>query len=464
MQVRVSVIAGAAATLAAMVTWAGLQAHGEAAAPAVQQVGIKGAVNANPSIAARGAFVAVAWGASSTGEGSDVYVAVSRDGGASFTTPVRANVEAGEARLGAERPPVIAVIPTNRSTPDVAVLWTAGRSDTAVKLARSTDGGRTFGRPQAIQAPGARGNRGWASMAAAEDGSLHVVWLDHRDTAPAPEAGAAPHQHGTSAAPSRDGAAAAQRSGLYYAKLGPGAVSERLIARGVCYCCKTAVSAGSGGRLAAAWRHVYPGNLRDIAAATSIDNGGSFTAPQRVSEDGWSIDGCPENGPSVIVQGAAQHVVWPTVVGGREPAGAVFYTYSSDGRAFSNRLRISTAASRDPEHVQVVRADGGDLMVAWDEVVEGTRRVVATRVRPGEGAIVAGQPIVVSAGRPARHPALAATSTGVVAAWTDGPAGGATTIGVRAGLGSGGGLKNKHNPGPKKPRKVNKRGGTRPVG
>ena len=437
MQVRVSVIAATSATLAAMVTWAGLLARGEAAAPAVRELGIKGAVNANPSVAARGAFVAVAWGASAAGEGADVYVAMSRDGGTSFEAPVRANVERGEARLGAERPPVVAVIPADRGTPDVAVLWTAGRSDTALKLARSTDGGRTFARPQEIQSPGARGNRGWASMVAADDGALHVVWLDHRETAPAPGAAPASHQHGTAAARPQDGAAAAQRSGLYYAKLGPRGGSERLIARGVCYCCKTAVSAGPGGRVAAVWRHVYPGNLRDIAAAISTDNGGSFREPQRVSEDGWSIDGCPENGPSVIIQGTAQHLVWPTVVGGREPAGAVFYGHSSDGRAFSKRLRISTAASRDPEHVQVVRADGGDLMVAWDEVVEGTRRVVATMVRPGGSAAVAGQPIVVSAGRPARHPALAATSTGVVAAWTDGPAGGATTIGLRAGMGTG---------------------------
>jgi hypothetical protein len=373
----------------------------------------------------------VAWGASTDGQNTDVYVAVSRDGGASFAAPVRANVESGEARLGAERPPVVVVIPTGRSVPDVAVLWTAGRSDTALKLSRSTDGGRTFGRPQEIQSPGARGNRGWASMTAADDGSLHVVWLDHRETAPAAGAAVAPHQHGTSAAQPRDGVAAAQRSGLYYARIGANAASERLIARGVCYCCKTAVSADSGGRVAAVWRHVYPGNLRDIAAATSNDNGGSFTAPQRVSEDGWSIDGCPENGPSLIVQGTGQHLVWPTVVGGREPAGAVFYAYSGNGRAFSKRVRVSTAASRDPEHVQVVRADGGNLIVAWDEVVGGHRTIVASRVTPAANGASVDRPVVVSEGRQARHPALTTTMRGVVVAWTDGAADAASTIGVR---------------------------------
>jgi hypothetical protein len=47
---------------------------------------------------------------------------------------------------------------------------------------------------------------------------------------------------------------------------------------------------------------------------------------------------------------------------------------------------------------------------------------------------VVGKSMVVSAGRPARHPALAPTSRGVVVAWTDGQPGGATTIGLRTGL------------------------------
>ena len=417
------------------VACAGLVAQGQRpSSAAVQQLGIRGAANANPSIAARGAFVAVAWGASAEGDGADIYVAVSRDGGTTFAAPVRANVERAEARLGAERPPVVAVVPTGRSTPDVAVLWTAGRSNPALKLARSSDGGRTFGPPQELQSPGARGNRGWASMTADEAGALHVVWLDHRDTAAAAGSAGAAHQHGSAAAQPQDGAAMAQRSGLYYARSGADALPEQLIARGVCYCCKTAVATGPGGRVAAVWRHVYPGNLRDIAAATSADHGRSFTTPQRVSEDRWSIDGCPENGPSIVVRGTEQHVVWPTVVDGREPAGAVFYAQSGDRGPFTKRVRISSAASRDPEHVQVADAKGGNLLVAWDELVQGNRRVVAIRLRPGRDPAVSGDPVVVSVGRPARHPALAATSTGVAVAWTDGPTGSATTIGVRTGL------------------------------
>ena len=45
---------------------------------------ISGRANATPSVAALNQFVAVSWGATSPGRGTDVYAAVSRDGGRTF--------------------------------------------------------------------------------------------------------------------------------------------------------------------------------------------------------------------------------------------------------------------------------------------------------------------------------------------------------------------------------------------
>jgi hypothetical protein len=225
----------------------------------------------------------------------------------------------------------------------------------------------------------------------------------------------------------------AQRSGLYYARTVPDQASseERVLAMGVCYCCKTAIAAGPNGRIVAAWRHVYPGNFRDIAVATSSDGGRTFSAPARASEDGWSINGCPENGPSVAVDGAGTtHLVWPTVVDGREPAGALFYS-SGSGAALSPRLRIPTLASRDPEHVQLATADGRSLAVAWDEVVSGRRGIVLSRLIRAQGQTTVGAATLVSEGREARHPALAITNRGLLVAWTDGSPAAGTKIAVR---------------------------------
>ena len=82
-------------------------------------------------------------------------------------------------------------------------------------------------------------------------------------------------------------------------------VPPRAIASGVCYCCKTAIAFGRSGEIYLAWRHVYPGNFRDMAFTATLDGGRTFLAPVRVSEDHWMIEGCPDDGPSMQVDAKA---------------------------------------------------------------------------------------------------------------------------------------------------------------
>ncbi len=397
------------------------------AGPAVA-LGVEGRSSATPSVAAEGAFVAVAWGASASGT-TDVFVAASRDGGRTFAAPVRVNAVPGEARLGGELPPRVALAPRGKAAvPAITVLWTARGGTTAIKSARSVDGGRTFDRPVALQSAGAAGDRGWPSLAIDSGGAAHAIWLDHRGLAPAAgKAGAhAAHQAGAT----RDGVAMAQKSGLYYASRGAAPRAERALAGGVCYCCKTALAAGPGGALYAAWRHVYPGNLRDMAFAVSRDGGRTFGEPARVSEDGWAIDGCPDDGPAMAVgEGGAVHLVWPTVIGGPEPEGALFYAVSRDGRTFTPRARIATLGSPRPSHPQIAIDRQGRVAVAWDEVIAG-RRVASVRElkRRADGGVDVGA-VVTLAPSPSMYPALAATDTGFVAVWATG--GSPSRVGTR---------------------------------
>ena len=73
-------------------------------------LGVPGRSSQTPWAAALGDTVAVAWGASTPAGATDVYVAMSRDGGASFGEPVRVNDIDGEARLGGELPPRVALV------------------------------------------------------------------------------------------------------------------------------------------------------------------------------------------------------------------------------------------------------------------------------------------------------------------------------------------------------------------
>ena len=145
---------------------------------------VQGRASSTPWIASHGSDVAIAWGASADGKG-DIYVAMSRDGGRAFGSPVRANTLAGEARISGEIAPRVTLTARQNAAPIVSVTWNAKDNGTQIKTARSTDGGMTFGPAINLQAAGAAGDRGWQAAAADSTGKLHVMWLDHRGMAAA---------------------------------------------------------------------------------------------------------------------------------------------------------------------------------------------------------------------------------------------------------------------------------------
>ena len=374
---------------------------------ALVTLAISGRTNATPAVAAADHFVAVAWGATPTGHGTDVYVAVSRDGARTFRQPVRVNDVEGSASLSLEQPPRVSLVTRTGKDPSIVVVWTAkSKEGTRVLVSRSEDGGVSFTPSAVVSGSDAPGNRGWVSTAVDRIGHVIAVWLDHREMA-------AGHDH-SSHAPQSDSAVRAQASKLYFATV-DGLSSAQPLTGGVCYCCKTAVTVGPDGAIYAAWRHVYPGNIRDIAFTVSRDGGSSFAAHVRVSADRWMLDGCPENGPALAVgPDNIVHVLWPTLVPATrpdsEPSLALFHAVTRDARTFSKRERVATDGT--PRHPQLVSTSRG-MAAAWDEEVDGgARRVVFMSG-------LAHDREVLSAAR-AQTPALAATVDGFIIAWTEG--------------------------------------------
>jgi len=243
-----------------------------AAADGSVVLAVAGRANATPSIASNGRVVVVAWSAAARGV-TDIYAAVSRDGGSTFTSPVRVNDGAAGASVSGEQPPRIVFVPRPGSLPAIVVIWTAkATAGTRIVTARSDDGGRTFGRARTLSGSDAPGNRGWESAAADADGNGVVVWLDHRELAQ-PTGVTTPmvHDHSAMKMPAHDAASFGreQLSRLYFQRL-DGASAAVALTGGVCYCCKTSVVAGPDRAFYAVWRHVYPGNIRDIAFTSRV--------------------------------------------------------------------------------------------------------------------------------------------------------------------------------------------------
>src|SRR5262249_36090512 len=140
--------------------------------------------NANVSLAANGTVVAAVWAASQPSGSTDIYTAVSRDGGATFGQPVRVNAKAGDAHVNGEQHPRVALRSRPSHLPEIVVVSTS-KNDLCgtIVSGRSGDGGQTVGATSAIAGGEGSGNRGWEDVAVDSVGHVHAVWLDHRELA-----------------------------------------------------------------------------------------------------------------------------------------------------------------------------------------------------------------------------------------------------------------------------------------
>ena len=389
-----------------------LSSGGTAQSTDPKTLAVADAVNATPSLTVSGRLVAAVWTATKDGS-ANLYIATSTDGGATFSSPRRVNDQDGDAGATNEQPPRV-VISGSGTAQTITVIWSkrdTGPMDTRrdiIRIARSTDGGRTFSPARYTHDPSLSGARGWEAVTLGPKGFVHALWLDGRE---ANEKIAAMSHQGMphKGQPPQE---------IYHGTLGAdGRMIETRIAEDVCFCCKTAVAVDSRGGVYAAWRHVFPGSMRDIAFAKSNDGGRQFSPLVRVSQDNWQLNGCPEDGPSLAVDPSGTiHIAWATVVNEGEPIKALFYATSRDGKVFSPRARIRTAENITPGHPQLGLASNGGAVIVFDEAVGGNRRVSLARVS-SKGEIQA--PEVLSADETASHPVIAPTSAGsFVVAWT----------------------------------------------
>jgi hypothetical protein len=138
-----------------------------------------------------------------------------------------------------------------------------------------------------------------------------------------------------------------------------------------CICCRTAVAAGPDGAVHALWRHVFPGDVRDFVSARSGDAARSFSMPALVHDDHWVLNGCPDIGPDIVVDGRNQlHAAWYTGAPGRQ---GLWYARSREaGSGFDAPEAILTDRYVPPSEVKLAFA-GDRIWAAWEDL----------RTRPG---------------------------------------------------------------------------------
>ncbi|MGN6802279.1 MAG: sialidase family protein [Ginsengibacter sp.] len=266
--------------------------------------------------------------------------AVSKDHGKSFG---KAIVIPGSSNIHphGENMPKIIFKPSG----EIIAAWASananpknGYSD-EVFYSKSFDDGATWSKATKLVTDTAGYDQRYFDLAILSNGEAAIIWLDNRKKTP------------------HDGSA------LYFAttKDTSGFKNERLIAQPCCPCCRTDLFVDKEKNIHLLYRAIIRDSIRDMEHIISTDNGKTFSAPQRISDDNWVVFGCPHTGPAMTENKNGIQFTWFT--GGQQ--GGIYYCNSSnEGKSFSLRSKVSGLQSK---HCQVSSMANNNIAIVWDE-------------------------------------------------------------------------------------------------
>lgn len=322
-----------------------------------------------------------------------VEVSHSGDRGATFSPPVKVNAEPEYILGDGENRPKIVV---RRGV--VYVAYTRGLSKPMtgdIRFARSIDGGRTFTPPVTVNDNHDVISHRFEALSVADDGTVHLAWLDKRDLHAA-QARGEPYR----------GAA------LYYAVARDGGARfapNQKLADHTCECCRVAMALDGDGVPVIAWRHIFEPNTRDHAVLR-LDG---RSALARLSHEQWAIDACPHHGPAIAIgSDGVYHFAW---FSGASASPGLFYARSADrGRSFSSPLRFGDADAQ-PGHAQVL-SHAGQVYLAWKEF-DGTSAHVRGMVSRDGGRTWSATETLASTAGTSDHPLLVSDGGQAYLSW-----------------------------------------------
>ncbi|MCH7613175.1 MAG: exo-alpha-sialidase [Candidatus Marinimicrobia bacterium] len=277
-----------------------------------------------------------------------------------------------------------------------AVSWLEmsdeGTFDYDIKVAMSTNRGKTWTDPVVPHQDGIKGEHGFVSFFGFGK-QTGLIWLDAR----AMMAGDQEHGMGTMR--------------LYASTINPvGELGlEIMLDNMVCECCPTTAVNTSVGPLVA-YRDRDNDETRNIRL--TFVNGAHPSVP--IHDDGWIIPGCPVNGPVLAANGEQVAIAWYTAPDNNSKVNIAF---SHDGGlTFSDPIRIDNGSPIG--RTDVVWLNNETILVSWLEEGTDTGELIIKSVNV-DGRSKKVKSINVNSSRGSGYPKLAITGDFVFVTWTE---------------------------------------------
>ena len=306
-----------------------------------------------------------------------VMVARSTDGGKTFGRPVSASGEdVGVTTYPGGSPQVFA-----GREGEVFVAYDLNLPHEGVpwgrdmlRLARSTDDGVTFEPAIDIFAdPDVVEAGTYQDVFATPDGTIYAAWLSYRQYVP--ENGVSEENAFTQVrvARSDDG--------------GSSFLPSVLVDEMSCECCRASLAVGPDNTLYLAWRDQVPqadggDPVRNMVISRSQDRGETWSAAVPIHDDAWRFGQCPESGPVLGVDASGNvHAAWFTA---KEDGPGVYYAASGDGgTTFSTPETLATDSYFPHANVRGFLDDEGIFWVTWDDSRTEEGAIQLVQIGPG---------------------------------------------------------------------------------
>lgn len=270
-----------------------------------------------------------------------------------------------------------------------------------VNIARSKDGGKTWGKPVVPHTDKTQTEHGFVSLLPLPEGRVGAIWLDGRNLKDVKDEG---DEHTPLPVSMTLRYAAIDANG----KLS----DETQLDERVCECCQTSAALTSEGPIAA-YRDRSNKEARDIYFVTQQQE--RWSAPRAVHSDNWEINACPVNGPSVAADGQRVAIAWYTGAG---DSPRVKVAFSDDGGStFAGPIEVDDSETLG--RVDVLLLPDGSALVCWLSGTAESGTIKVRRVGPNgklsPPAVIAETDISRSSG----FPRMARLGDEVHFAWTE---------------------------------------------